>query len=256
MQYKAFDGQVVKLNGNIVRRYLDKGGKMTGEEANFAVAFCRAHQLDPFRGDVSFIKYDVNKTPSIVISHAHVLRRASSNPKYSGFQSGVVVQKDGEMECIIGGIAPQGATLVGGWCDVYMDGYPHPISMRLPMGEYNKGQATWKAMPTTMIIKCAEVASHRKACSAELGGLYTNEEMTATNDSTPKKQWREEKPQEVVEADVVEKIEETIESSDTLEEVTEGVFGKVVVEDVADEHHEDEEMVAAGQLPDTSKPRR
>ena len=178
VEYQASEGQIVKLGIQIVKKYLCP--RATDMDAATFVVTCRAHQLDPFRGDVHLVKYDAKSRASIVVTRDYYLRRAARNPKYRGFQSGLIMKDaDGNITEEEGAFMPPGLTMLGGWCKVYIDGYDHPIYARVGLSEFNRRQATWKEQPGNMIVKTAESHAHRKACPNELGGLYTVDEMEA-----------------------------------------------------------------------------
>lgn len=52
-----------------------------------------------------------------------------------------------------------------------------PFTASALWDEYNAGQSLWLKMPHTMLGKCAEALALRKAFPAELGAIYTREEM-------------------------------------------------------------------------------
>jgi len=113
---------------------------------------------------------------------------------------------------IEGAVIPPGCELFGGWCEIYLKNPDDPtrviaIKQRVMLSEYNKGQATWKTMPATMIQACAERQAARKAFSEVLGGIYGPEELgiPVTPEGEP------------IIATVLE------EEEDILEEETEGV---------------------------------
>ena len=68
-------------------------------------------------------------------------------------------------------------TLLGGWCDIYRKDRKYPISAKVNLDEYNKGQSTWRAMPKTMIRKVAIVQAFREAFPGRLQSMYTEEEF-------------------------------------------------------------------------------
>jgi phage recombination protein Bet len=83
---------------------------------------------------------------------------------------------------IEGAVVPPGCELFGGWCEIYLKNPDDPtrvivIKQRVMLSEYNKGQATWRTMPATMIQACAERQASRKAFSEILGGVYGPEEL-------------------------------------------------------------------------------
>jgi len=215
--YTGDGGKEVKLSVNIVRQFL--APKASDHEAAYFIAYCRSHGLDPFRRDAFLVKYDQKTAAQVVTSHAYFLRRASRNPKYRGFQSGLCVSNsdtEGVIIDIEGGILPPGSILLGGWCKVFMHEYHEPVTMKLPLEEYNKSQATWRSMRNTMIIKCAEAHAHRKACPDELGGLYTEDEMRAAQGDGEK--YAAPKPQhadnEVMDAEFADLEEELAEEEE------------------------------------------
>jgi hypothetical protein len=116
---------------------------------------------------------------------------------------------------IEGAVVPPGCELFGGWCEIYLKNPDDPtrvivIKQRVMLSEYNKGQATWRTMPATMIQACAERQAARKAFSEILGGVYGPEELgiPVTPEGEP----------------IVVSVQEE-DGEDILEEETEGVDG-------------------------------
>lgn len=73
--------------------------------------------------------------------------------------------------------------LVGGWCEVHVDGYDVPMFDEVSLEEYTgrKKDGTpsgqWARMPATMIRKVAIVHALREAFPDQMRGLYDASEM-------------------------------------------------------------------------------
>jgi phage recombination protein Bet len=57
------------------------------------------------------------------------------------------------------------------------DGTWHEVSATALLREYSTRKALWNTMPHVMIEKCAEARALRRAFPAQLGGMYSEEEM-------------------------------------------------------------------------------
>jgi phage recombination protein Bet len=63
---------------------------------------------------------------------------------------------------------------------VYKKGASHGFEAEVKFSEYSTGYNLWKSKPETMIAKVAEAHALRKAFPQEMSGLYTAEEMDAS----------------------------------------------------------------------------
>src|SRR5690606_14124459 len=81
-----------------------------------------------------------------------------------------------------GTILPDGARLIGGWCEVHRKDREHPEYQTTQLRAYDKGHGHWKVDPEWMITKCAEAKALRGAFPNDLGGMYTEEEGGAQLD--------------------------------------------------------------------------
>jgi len=144
---------------------------------------CRTARLNPFLGDAFLV--NLGGKWSTIISKAGYLKRAQEKPDFAGFEAGIIIQQIdqrtkqmvGEVRDIPGTMLPSGWIVVGGWAKVWRHGLDRPISSRISMAEYNKGTATWKTTPCTMIRKTALVHAIREAFA--IGDSYDVSEVNA-----------------------------------------------------------------------------
>ena len=143
-----------------VKHYL--APKATTEEVAVFIKFCQGLGLNPFIKEVYLVKYDERSPAAIVVGVQAYLKWAARNPAWGGFESGVVVMKDGKASESQGSLVLPGETLVGGWCVVHRTGSVN-LKRVVALSEYNKGVALWKTMPATMIEKVAIGQAVRRA---------------------------------------------------------------------------------------------
>ena len=145
----------------------------TDQEAYIFLRYCQAQDLNPFAKDAYLIKYDSKAPAAIVIGIQALLKRASHNKAFKGYQSGVVVtDKAGTRQEVEGSLVDANTELVGGWCELYRSDWPHPLRVVVALKEYNKRQAQWIEKPATMIEKVALAQALRRAFPEEVGQLY------------------------------------------------------------------------------------
>lgn len=180
--YKDINGNELQLSTDIIKQYLCPSGTLTDAEAFMFLSLCRYQGLNPFLKEVFAVKYG-NGPATMIVGKETFTKRAQKNPKYKGSKAGVVViNKDGKLENRVGEIVLDGEALVGGWADVYVDGYIEPITATVNFSErcqYKDGKpaSKWASSPGLMIRKCALVAALREAFPSELGGMYSAEEQ-------------------------------------------------------------------------------
>lgn len=190
VEYKSLSGIAVTLDAETVKKSLTRGkSQVTDQEVAFFLRTCQAKQLDPFEdGEVFLIKFGDTPAQLVVGCNAY-LRRAQRFPNYRGMKSGITVcikKGDGyeiikkEGSCVYKVI---GEILIGGWCRVRKalpNGEIEETFIEVSLEEYNKGTATWKNLPATMINKVAKSQALRTAFSEHNEGLYTIEELEAS----------------------------------------------------------------------------
>ncbi len=183
-------GQDVILSDSIVRNFLTKGdGKVTDQDVTQFISICKYNELNPFLNEAYLVKFG-NSPASMIVSKEAYFKRADANPKYEGFQSGVIVMREVPVEVEPGkqvkvsqAVELEGCfylptdKLVGGWAKVYRSDRKSPIVAKVRLDEYDKKQSLWKDKPSTMISKVAKVQALREAFPAQLGAMYVSEEV-------------------------------------------------------------------------------
>ncbi|MCD8294910.1 MAG: phage recombination protein Bet [Clostridia bacterium] len=192
VQYESASKQSVTLTPDIVRKQLVRGkGNVTDQEIFMFMRTCQARGLDPFEnGEVYLIKYDNSNPAQMVVGYHAYAKRADAFPDYRGYSAGItvvrnlngnaeVIQKEGQ--CVYKAL---GETLIGGWCRVRRErkpGYIEESFVEVSLDEYSSGQSNWRTKPATMIRKVAVSQALRQAFPNDYEGLYTIDEMDASN---------------------------------------------------------------------------
>ncbi|HGI2809475.1 TPA: phage recombination protein Bet [Streptococcus agalactiae] len=188
------------LTSGIVRKYLDPQSKASDEELAYFIAQARVQNLNPFTREIYFIKYG-NQPAQIVVALKAFQKKADAHPQYDGMDSGIIYEKDGEVQRSDGAFLPRGAEILGAWAIVYRKDRTHPIKAEVTFSEYDNSKIrkigttdqygkpvkpnTWDEKPAVMIHKVALVTALRNAFPNELGGLYEADEMKEPKDITP-----------------------------------------------------------------------
>jgi phage recombination protein Bet len=166
----------VKLTGNIVKNFIAKGNKtVTDREVVIFMNLCKYRKLNPFLNEAYLVKF--GDEAQIVAGKEALMRKAEESPRYKGHKAGIIIMRNKEIIEVEGCFKLQTDVLLGGWAEVHVEGKTYPVVAKVSLAEYNKGQSTWKAMPSTMIRKVALVQALREAFPTELGALYANEEL-------------------------------------------------------------------------------
>lgn len=178
--YQSLDGKLVEITPQAVKDVITKGNpNIDDNEVETFINLCKFQQLNPFVNEAYLLKYDNKKPATMVVAKEALQKRAELNPQYDGQEDGIVVVDDnGNEKDIVGAIIPQGFKLLGGWCKVYRKDRRMPTTVRVAFKEYNKGQSSWVAMPSTMIRKVAIAQALRGAFPNALGNLYAEEEIS------------------------------------------------------------------------------
>lgn len=170
------NGEAVKLSGNTVKQYLVRGnGTVSDQELVMFMNLCKFQKLNPFLNEAYLIKFG-SSPAQIITSKEAFMKRAENHPKYEGFEAGIIVERNGELVEIEGAVMLSADILIGGWAKIYRSDRKSPITSRISLKEFGKGQATWKDMPMNMIRKSAIVNAQREAFPEVLGALYTEDD--------------------------------------------------------------------------------
>ena len=174
VRYNDANNHQVALSVEFVRRYFCQ--KATPDEAFGFMRFCEFHQLNPFLRDAYLIKYDSNDAAQMVIGYHVWIQRADADPRYEGFKAGVILQTEAGLERRQGAFYIDGETLLGGWCEVLVQGR-EPTRVEVALKEYDRQRALWKTHRATMIQKVATAQAFRFAFPRLFGGAYDQSEV-------------------------------------------------------------------------------
>ncbi|KMT62691.1 phage recombination protein Bet [Paenilisteria newyorkensis] len=178
------NGEDVKLSSNIIKKYLVSGNaEVSDQEVTMFLQLCRYQKLNPFLREAYLVKFK-GSPAQIITSKEAFMKRAEAHPEYNGLKAGIIVDRDGEMMDLEGAIKLEKDKLLGGWAQIYRRDRENPVTVKISLGEFSKGQSTWKTMPLNMIRKTAIVNAMREAFPDTLGSMYTEEE-SATNVTAP-----------------------------------------------------------------------
>jgi len=212
MIYKVGEAEV-KLTANIVKSFIAKGNKaVTDREVIVFMNLCKYRKLNPFLNEAYLVKF--GDEAQIVAGKEALMRKAEESPRYKGHKAGIIIMREKEVIELEGCFKLQTDVLLGGWAEVLVEGKSYPVVAKVALAEYNKGQSTWKAMPSTMIRKVALVQALREAFPTELGSLYSNEELGVDESKIVnikhevKEEIKQEANQEVMDIDDVKPVED------------------------------------------------
>lgn len=187
LAYRASDGFDVKLTHDIIRSALCQGDTVCSAKEIFLFAkLCQARKLNPFIGDAYLVKYG-SRAASIIPSKAYWMRKLKAAKGYSSHQAGILLASTVEGKVVVDKhigtfYMPQTQTLVGGWAEVVIGDVAHYHDVQLSV--FDKGRATWKEMPATMIRKVALAQLIREILPDDFNGMYTEEEAMAMKNVT------------------------------------------------------------------------
>lgn len=226
-------GEDVKLSEGIVKQFLTRGNvSITQQEAVNFIQLCKYRKLNPFLNEAYLVKFG-NDPAQLIVGFDAFKRKADENPNYKGYRAGVIVCRGKEVLELEGSFKLPTDTLVGGWCEVYVNGKEYPVVAKVSFAEYNKGKSLWAKLPATMIRKVAISQALREAFPGEIGALYTQEELGVDEGTISKHNTmqsvveevkeeinnkanqevldfeNDEKPVEVIEAEIVDMKEST-----------------------------------------------
>jgi phage recombination protein Bet len=145
---------------------------ISNDDFLFFLEVCKNRNLNPFNREIYAFPGKGGKV-SIQVSIDGLRLIAERSGKYRGQLGPMYCGEDGvwKEEWLLK--TPPVAAKVG----VLREGFTHPVWAVARYESYAKGTDIWVKMPDLMLAKCAESLALRRTFPAEMGGLYTHEEM-------------------------------------------------------------------------------
>ena len=196
-------GQSVTLSYQIVRNFLTKGnGDVTDQDIVQFISICKYNQFNPFLNEAYLVKYG-NAPAQMIVSKEGLIKRADACEEYQGMRGGVIIQRGDEVLELEGSFYLKSDILVGGWAEVWREDRKFPFISKVNLDEYDTKKSTWNQIKSTMIVKVAKVQALREAFPAQLGAMYTAEEVIEKEDTKAKveKKKQAEANREVIDID-------------------------------------------------------
>lgn len=218
VEYKAKDGQELKLSFETVTKYLVQGnGKVSKQEMMFFLAMCKSRGLNPFKKDAYLIKFG-DDPAAIVTSIDYFRSRARAQTDCKGWKKGIIVQLDDGSVKDSAGLILEGEKLVGGFFEAKPEGWDYPFRLEVNLDGFIKktrqGKITrfWEeSKQPIMIAKVAESQGLRTLWPDEFQGMYEKDEIQPSEVEMIKVNGKHEA------SDLSEKIETDSQKDDVIE---------------------------------------
>lgn len=224
------NGEEVRLTAVTVRNYLTRGNaEVEDQEVVMFINLCKYQKLNPFLNEAYLVKFK-GAPAQIITSKEAFMKRANRNTSFDGMKAGLILLRNEEVEEVEGSFSLSTDKLLGAWCDVYLKDKKYPMSTKINLDEFHKGQSTWNKMPKTMIRKTAIVQALREAFPEDLGALYTEEEADNVTADTPEQEIKEKANTEELDFGTEEKVEESIVDAEFQEVKEKQINGQVRLE--------------------------
>lgn len=179
------NGVNVTLSPETVKNYLVSGdkGNVTMQEVVMFMNLCKFNGLNPWLKEAYLIKFG-NEPATIVAGKESFTKKAEANPKFDGFEAGIIVLDNETQELIYrnGSMKLPNETIVGGYAEVWRKDRGHSCREEVSFEEYAGRKkdgalnSQWARKPATMIRKVALVHALREAFPGTLGAMYSAEE--------------------------------------------------------------------------------
>lgn len=151
-----------------VKKYIAPSA--TDKELFMFMNICKSYGLNPFKREIHFVKYG-NSQANIIAGYEIYLKRAERTNKLDGWN----------IEILDSGKPSERAIIT-----IYRKDQKYPFKWEVFKKEFDKGQSTWKSMPSFMLRKVAIAQGFRLAFPEDMGGMpYIKEEIDINVDEKP-----------------------------------------------------------------------
>lgn len=153
-------------------------GKVTDSEARRFALRCQATNMSPVTNEIYLI--GGKKGAKTVVAKDTFLQRGQETAGYRGFRAGVITKNKDTHEIkyrIDAFYSPGTEVLVGGWCEIAIQGLKWNVRVAANLREYRVESPIWKSKPATMIRKVAIATAFREAFASKNAVCYDPSEM-------------------------------------------------------------------------------
>jgi len=193
IKYDAKDGQEITLTFDTIRKYLVQGHPeyVTPQELMFFMGVCKSQGMNPFKKDCYLIKYSQKDNAAIITAIGFLRSRAKAMPDCKGWQSGIILERKGDV-VYSDGLMLDGDKLLGGWAQGKPAHWETPLRKEVNLNGYIKHKSDggitqfWaKEKQPTQIAKVAEAQLLRTIWPDEFQNIYTDAEISP-DDGAPR----------------------------------------------------------------------
>jgi phage recombination protein Bet len=162
---QRFDNRQIQIMKSTVAKDLSDA------EFAFFMEVCKHRNLNPFNREIYGFSSKGKMNIQVSIDGLRLIAERSG--KYKGQLGPFYCAEDGVWVDVWLSKTPPAAAKVG----VKRSGFDDPIWAVARFESYAQTSPVWVKMPDLMLAKCAESLALRRAFPAEMGGLYSHEEM-------------------------------------------------------------------------------